>query len=345
MSWQEKRVNAVLGVILGLLCLAVLIVLSGRYRAARNAEQSEGGETAQTAETAQADPYVSLACWNGKTELHFSFGGDKWRWDADPDFPLVSGHVETILSLLDTLNVRQTLPRGEDLSAYGLSSPSGRVTATTASGAQLLVELGSAYEEENGAEAEDASSVGAIYADINRNESSIYVIDDTLSALLQIPIYDLCRLPELTLPEESAISEITLAAPRGKKTEADVVTLTAQHAEGDGASVTWRSGGANVTDAPALRELLADLSAMAVTKCVDYRPSAEAAALCGFSDPAVLTVRYTGPTGTDDAFTLEVGGETLDGGGRYVRLDGGSAIYRMDLALLDPLLRIAAEGF
>jgi len=52
--------------------------------------------------------------------------------------------------------------------------------------------------------------------------------------------------------------------------------LTATHAEDDSTAVSWRSGGANITDAPSLRALLEDLAALKVAECVDFRPSDDA---------------------------------------------------------------------
>ena len=61
---------------------------------------------------------------------------------------------------------------------------------------------------------------------------------------------------------------------------------------------------------------------LSLDACVDYRPTNDAAALCGFDKPdAVITVKYTGEGNTDGTLTLTVGDRVLDGDGRYVRMD------------------------
>ena len=121
-----------------------------------------------------------------------------------------------------------------------------------------------------------------------------------------------------------------------------VTILTAAHGE-DG-TVSWRSGGANVTDTADVRALLGDLEQLRVSRCVDFRPSDEAAAFCGFDDPVTLTVSYTSDGGTDESFVMYVGTQDPAGTGRYVRFGDGSAIYLMELSYLDPMMRLAYQG-
>ena len=159
----------------------------------------------------------------------------------------------------------------------------------------------------------------------------------------------MCRLPELPTLAEAQMLSITLQGPKTEQadTETDgrrTTVLTAVHAEDDAASVSWRAGGANITDDASLRALLEDLAALRVTKCVDWHPSDEAAAFCGFDNPVTLTVSYQTDSGAETSFEMKVGTQNMDGTGRYVRFGEEEAIYLMELELLDPLMRLAYQG-
>ena len=120
--------------------------------------------------------------------------------------------------------------------------------------------------------------------------------------------------------------------------------LTAQRAEGS-AEATWRSGGANVTDAPAVQGLLGELEMLTLTRCVDYKPTDEAVSLCGFDAPAAqVEAIYHTESGAELSFSLTVGAQTLDGSSRYIRLGGDSTIYETAADSLTNLLAIAANG-
>ena len=87
------------------------------------------------------------------------------------------------------------------------------------------------------------------------------------------------------------------------------------------------------------------VGALTFTKCVDYKPTDEAAALCGFDAPqATVTILYLNDTGTEGTLTLTFGSENLDQTGYYVRMEGDSTIYQMDTASVDTILSVAENG-
>ena len=120
------------------------------------------------------------------------------------------------------------------------------------------------------------------------------------------------------------------------------VVLTAQQTDD---TVTWRSGGANVTDDPTVRSLLEDLTALSFSRCVDYNPSDEAVTICGLDQPeAAVRLNYLTDSGTEAELVLSVGDRLPDRSGRYAQLEDDTTIYLLETALLDPLMRVAASG-
>ena len=133
------------------------------------------------------------------------------------------------------------------------------LTATAPDDAVLTVTLGNATT--------DGTSY---YATINSDPDHVFILAGTLRQAMQTPIYQMCRLPVLPELTESTITSIQLQGPlveqvdlEGNSTQVrNSTVLTATHAEDDSTAVSWRSGGANITDAPSLRALLEDLAAL-----------------------------------------------------------------------------------
>lgn len=339
MSWKEKQLITILSIILAVLCAAVLLVLSIRYRASQ-AEASPQEQAAELAEAAQSE-YIKLSYSNGSAYLAFALDQEgAWYWENEPDFPLNDETIRSLLSLLSTLAPQQTLDRPDDLSEFGLDTPHATLTATAPDGGVLRIAMGSA-----------TTDGASYYADINGNAEHVYIIAGELYQVMQTPIYDMCVLPELPKLIEAQLNMVMLQGPaeqgsdeEGEPVEVHMTTLlSATHAE-DSDSVSWRSGGANVTDVPKVRALLSDLADLRVSACVDYRPSDAAAELCGFAAPSTLTVTYRTATGTEETFQLLIGNQNMDGTGRYVRIGEAEAIYLMELELLDPMMSIAYQG-
>ena len=85
---------------------------------------------------------------------------------------------------------------------------------------------------------------------------------------------------------------------------------------------------------------MTELETFTLDKCADWRPSDEAASICGFDAPSAVAEIAMGET----TLTITVGGATLDGTGYYVRLDDDTTIYQATTANVDTLLSVAADG-
>ena len=329
MTWKERRLITVLSVILAILSAALLIVLGIRYRQPRDAVQDPGAQAVQAAQAA-GSTYASLSVYSGSATLSFSIQEDgTWVWDDDTEFPLDDSTIESMMELLSDLTPQQVLSDPESLESYELDAPSASISAVKVDQSTVSVTFGKATT--------DGTSR---YAMMNDDASTIYIFADTLYQALQTPIYDMMTLPELPELLESSISSISIQGP-GE--DAQPLLLAAQHTD-DGAT-TWLSGGEDVTDNASVQALLEDLGQMQIARCVDYRPSDEAASICGFDAPdALVQVTYTPEDGSESVWTLTVGTTEPGGTGRYARIGADTTIYLLETALLDPLMRIAAGG-
>ena len=127
-----------------------------------------------------------VAKYNGSATLSFALDEDgRWIWADGPDFPLDDGTVTSILEALASLKFQQVLPAGEDKSEYGLDTPSATLTAAAGTGEQSL------------AFGKTTTDGDSYYMCMNGDESTVYIVADTLMKLMRTPIYDMCALPEL----------------------------------------------------------------------------------------------------------------------------------------------------
>ena len=351
MTWKERRNVTILLCIAGALFLALLVVFGMIYRQDREAALAVGAANVAAAQGLPADPgtYTALRYYNGTTTLSFALDEEgKWIWADGPDFPLNADIVTGILKTLSELKFQQPLPATEGKESYGLDSPSATLTAASGEKSQTLV---------FGKTTTDGDSY---YMMMNGDESTVYIVADTLVKQMQLPIYDMCVLPELPDFSELNLRAITIQGPvpaqesSGEEDQGDeaaeppperpTVTLNARRSSGEDQPALWFTGNDNVTASALLQDLLLDLKNMSMAKCVDYRPSDEAAEICGFQNPdAILKVEYAA-AGADQTFTLTVGARMPDESGRYVQLGDDTTIYAVSSDYVDALMTISVSG-
>jgi len=338
MNQKQKRTLLVLLALLAAL-VAVLLIVKAVNRRSAAADAASSATAAQSAVTDASAQYTALTYSNGTATL--SFDADKdgtWRWTDDPDFPLDNDYLTKLVNTITSLVPQQTITKGDTLAAYGLDSPSATLTATDSAGTQTVFALGS----------EVAGGSGSYYMMMNGDDSAIYVIESTLHDELSKGIYDMMKLPQLPILAEDQIVSVSVKGTAETTLTSKVTAAadsSAASSAGTASSVTWTSGGKDVTGSESVTSLISELSALTVTACQDYKPSAKAVTLCGFDKPtAVLTVTYTDDSGEEQTLTLTVGGATADGSGEYVRVSGDTTIYSMGSDSLGALLSVAKSG-
>lgn len=257
---------------------------------------------------------VRLVCSNGSATLRFSLEEDgHWLWADDKTFPLDESYALTLLETVQGIESLPPVTTAAQLADYGLDSPTKYVTVTDSQGASVTYRLGS-------------ESDGSVYVYREGAEATVYAVPDLVSQISR-SIYDMMALPEL--PQLTAENVTSLTVTAGES------TLTLTPSEG-----AWTADGRDVTDQ--LADLTAWLGDMRLASCLDWRPSAGAAALCGLDKPAVtLTAAYT-HAGADRSFTLTVGGQR--DAGCCVTVSDDDTIYLMSAEALAPLLTLAQSG-
>ena len=332
---QKKTLFLLVGIIVVLAVILAVVTAVRRSNEERAAEEEAAQDAASVITETEAS-YSALSYDNGSATLSFHLDeSGKWVWSDDPEFPLDDSTIQSILSLLTNLKPQQTITEGDTLEAYGLDQPVATLTATKPDGGTLTIALGNTTTDGN-----------SYYMLMDGQESPVYIISNSLYTEMSKTIYEMCDLPELPDLTEENIQSVTiegaastLLRPINRETSTDEETGE------ETVSVTWAAGGEDVTGNADTASLLAELGALTLTKCVDYKPTDEAAELCGFDDPlATVTVLYLDETGQEQTLVLTFGSENLDQTGYYVQLGEDSTIYQMDTSSVDTILSVAESG-
>lgn len=344
MNAKQKRTLLILLVAVVLLAAVLLGVRAAKNRARQKAEDAAAAAAKSGVITDTTSAYKKLSYSNGSTTLSFDLNDEgQWYWTDSPDFPLDQDYLTKMVNTLSALKPQQTITDGDTLDAYGLSEPAQTLTAISDNGQTTTLALGNATTDGD-----------SYYMLMNGSETPVYVISDELSKEMAVGIYDMCLLPDFPTLTEDQLNSITLAGPvttvlsaahEEAPADADGSTSNGSSSDGGTTVTTWRSRGADVTDDEQVQGIVKQILGLSLDACVDYRPSDDAAALCGFDKPdAVITVKYTGEDGKDEALTLTVGSQVLDGDGRYVRMDDDTSVYRMTADKLDMLMKVSVNG-
>ena len=321
---QKKTLFVLLGILL-LLAVILVAIFAIRQSRAQAEEEEEAAREAASVITAQEAVYTDISYDNGSTSLSFHQEEDgTWVWADDPEFPLDDSTITSIVDLLTNLKPQQTITDGDTLEAYGLDQPVASLTATESNGQTLTIALGNTTTDGN-----------SYYMLMNGDESTVYIIADTLYTYMSETIYSMMDLPDLPSLTEENIQSVSI--------EGAVSTLLRPIAEDD--TVSWVAGGEDVTDAEDTASLLTELEYLSLDACVDFKPTEDAVSLCGFDTPlAVVTILYLSDTGAEETLTLTFGSENLDSTGYYVRLADDTTIYQMNTDGVDTLLAVAENG-
>lgn len=342
---QKRTFGLLVGIVAVLIVLLAAVVAVNQHKEKQKAAEADSSANPITDTKAE---YTALSYTNSTATLSFSLNKDgKWYWEGDPTFPLDDNDVTQILDSVSVLAPEKTITNGDTLEAYGLVNPAITLTATESNGTQLTLALGNQVNDNAG-----------YYLLLNGDKSTVYVVDKELHDELAKGIYDMMKLPDLPTLTEDHISSITISGKVKTALTSSVETAKAAKADsssgsssasssssGSSTTVLWHSGGTDVSANETVQTLVSEISSLHIDSCVDYKPAAKAASLCGFDAPrAVLTVQYTNDQGQSQSYTLTVANTNTAGDGCYVRVNDDSTIYSINATNLTTLLSVANKG-
>lgn len=319
--------------------LAVLAVFAGVYFGLRawNGGADDREDQGKTRVAALSD-ITAISFTNKYGSFAFSKAEGVWRYDADTEFPLDGAYLDTLAQVLSDLTAVRVFPTPDALSGYGLEEPSCSVSAKTAGGEEAVILVGSA--------------AGSDYYAKRQDGETVYTISSSLPDALNYRLNDLAVLESIPAAGEAALEsiQVTQGAQSVKLTKKSETvesepsggpsdTQAPQESARPETVYKWYLDGAELEKGSVLNAALSKLSSMAFTACHDYKPDADALALCGLDSPAAV-VEVAGGEG---AYTLEIGTTDADGN-YYARLNGTGPVYLLDAGRAEALTALTRAG-
>lgn len=299
MKKKQRLLVLLLGILLA--CCAVYGLL--RLVGARRAERAAGGSSGGVIYLCQLEDAVAITYQTGAELLSFSLDNGVWSCDADPDFPLSQSDIGLLASTLKGLAATRRLDGGEELSAYGLGSPAGYISAKNAAGDEATILIG------------DVASDGSYYA-MQDGDDIVYTISSSLPQQLK-SLYELYNLPSIPYAG-CTLDSVELSGPLAGQSR----TLTGLADDESDEATALRSA----------------WSAMAFESLYAYQPSAEQLSDCGLDSPS-LSLHLTYSEGANSRLLV---GKQHESGGYYARLGEDGDICLLPEAQVSDLLAALA---
>jgi hypothetical protein len=285
---KKGKMTKLLLAVLALAILAVIYVVLVKWNQDQEAQETETESTQDTVLSISSDEIEELVIQGQDGVLTFAQQDDTWSYEEDSAFPLDEDALLSMVDVLAQVDAVRTLEEPEDLSEYGLETPSLEVLVRTDDGEEVTLQIGDLN-----------SSTGDYYAKL-AGEDTVYTISSSVAGAFTDDLYELALADDFPTISSTTITGLTL------EKDEEAITLNQEDTgwmiqEGDG----WQEA-----DSTKLNELTENAAALAFDNYVDY--DAENLSEYGLEDPAMkLTINYT-VTETVEAEDSEDDGESTD---------------------------------
>lgn len=274
--------------------VVVLAVLGGVYVGLNTyvskEEKTESSEEESKTEvfSVKTDDIKSLEFIVDKKEVTFEKKDDSWVKKDETAFPVNQTTLDSAASAIETVEADRVLEDVEDLTEYGLDSPSNTVTVDTADGTTKL-NIG----DEN-------ASTNQYYISKDDDDSTVYVVAaDTVSPFMN-SLYDYAQGEDFPTIDSSTVKKVQVSEDK------DSYVL---EENSDGATWNVSSDGSSdkeSADTTAAGNVTSGLGSFAFDQFVNY--DAEDLSKYGLDKPyATITVDYQEEVKDDSTDSTESG--------------------------------------
>ena len=275
--------------------VVVLAVLGGVYvglntyvSKEEKAESSSEEESKTEVFSVKTDDIKSLEFIVDKKEVTFEKKDDSWVKKDETAFPVNQTTLDSAASAIETVEADRVLEDVEDLTEYGLDSPSNTVTVDTADGTTKL-NIG----DEN-------TSTNQYYISRADDDSTVYVVAaDTVSPFMN-SLYDYAQGEDFPTIDSSTVKKVQVSEDK------DSYVL---EENSDGATWNVSSDGSSdkeSADTTAAGNVTSGLGSFAFDQFVNY--NAEDLSQYGLDKPyATITVDYQEEVEDDSTDSTESG--------------------------------------
>ena len=283
---KNKTVKMVLAVVvLGVCCGAYAGVKT--YVAHQDQKESEeDSEESTTVFTASTDNIKSLDFMVDDTETTFEKDDDSWVKKDETDFPVNQTTLDSAASAIASVDSDRVLEDVDDLSEYGLDSPSNTIKIVTKS------------DEEDGDDitttlyvGDENSSTSQYYVRKDDDEKTVYLIDSSCVEPFAKSLNDYAQMEDFpAISNTDTITKISVDGDNSYELSKDEDTST------------WSVKGSEdeeKADSATVSSLVSSFGSMAYSSLADYK--CDDKSKYGLDKPyATITVDYQEEVADDD---------------------------------------------
>lgn len=283
---KNKTVKMVLAVVVLGVCCGAYVGVKTYVAHQEQKESEEDSEESTTVFTASTDNIKSLDFMVDDTETTFEKDDDSWVKKDETDFPVNQTTLDSAASAIASVDSDRVLEDVDDLSEYGLDSPSNTIKIVTKS------------DEEDGDDitttlyvGDENSSTSQYYVRKDDDEKTVYLIDSSCVELFTKSLNDYAQMDDFpAISNTDTITKISVDGDNSYELSKDEDTST------------WSVKGSEdeeKADSATVSSLVSSFGSMAYSSLADYK--CDDKSKYGLDKPyATITVDYQEEVADDD---------------------------------------------
>ena len=283
---KNKTVKMVLAVVVLGVCCGAYAGVKTYVAHQEQKESEEDSEESTTVFTASTDNIKSLDFMVDDTETTFEKDDDSWVKKDETDFPVNQTTLDSAESAIASVDSDRVLEDVDDLSEYGLDSPSNTIKIVTKS------------DEEDGDDitttlyvGDENSSTSQYYVRKDDDEKTVYLIDSSCVELFTKSLNDYAQMDDFpAISNTDTITKISVDGDNSYELSKDEDTST------------WSVKGSEdeeKADSATVSSLVSSFGSMAYSSLADYK--CDDKSKYGLDKPyATITVDYQEEVADDD---------------------------------------------
>ncbi|MDO5816677.1 MAG: DUF4340 domain-containing protein [Eubacteriales bacterium] len=283
---KNKTVKMVLAVVVLGVCCGAYAGVKTYVAHQEQKESEEDSEESTTVFTASTDNIKSLDFMVDDTETTFEKDDDSWVKKDETDFPVNQTTLDSAASAIASVDSDRVLEDVDDLSEYGLDSPSNTIKIVTKS------------DEEDGDDitttlyvGDENSSTSQYYVRKDDDEKTVYLIDSSCVEPFTKSLNDYAQMEDFpAISNTDTITKISVDGDHSYELSKDEDTST------------WSVKGSEdeeKADSATVSSLVSSFGSMAYSSLADYK--CDDKSKYGLDKPyATITVDYQEEVAADD---------------------------------------------
>ena len=283
---KNKTVKMVLAVVVLGVCCGAYAGVKTYVAHQEQKESEEDSEESTTVFTASTDNIKSLDFMVDDTKTTFEKDDDSWVKKDDTDFPVNQTTLDSAASAIASVDSDRVLEDVDDLSEYGLDSPSNTIKIVTKS------------DEEDGDDitttlyvGDENSSTSQCYVRKDDDEKTVYLIDSSCVEPFTKSLNDYAQMDDFpAISNTDTITKISVDGDNSYELSKDEDTST------------WSVKGSEdeeKADSATVSSLVSSFGSMAYSSLADYK--CDDKSKYGLDKPyATITVDYQEEVADDD---------------------------------------------